>query len=619
MAVMRLAAMLGLSAALATPAGFGATRPSVTPDWPQAGGPDRNGVIRGESILAPAGGSEPKVAWRANAGHGASPVVVSGGRLYVYGVFKPGASMERLDDVGSTPSSAEVGQIAGCKDPALRSSDVPGTPDFAKQECHGIYRGDGYVQCLDAATGKRIWATRLTDWGIVLWGNWLAAERSSPAIANGLLFIHTINGRLHCLDAATGKPRWEVNLFDHGMIRWDEKNGNACSPLVVGNTVVVAFMAGELDDYSKWQNCVSAVAGFDVATGKRRWVTKSPNRTFRAMSSDIGYAILGGRPTVLLPDGTGTTGIAPTSGTVLWSYKVDFDAQKATMTLTMPLDVRFAYPSRLPVAWKSLVVDAVSMGHDDKPSQMWAVDLASGRPRRAWYTHECVPVTAETDKSNFVVRDGLLYAFDAHGVWDGAEYDGKIDRRPMRSAGKLQCRDLATGKLIWSTDALSGRPRGDEEIYRPSHLLLVGDTMVVTDQFGLWFAQIGKTGARLLSRFGEYEKWGGHLHSPPVVCAGRLFVRKEDADAAHGLMKVFGGGGNLICLDLRPLVDAARRTWLPVAFPGPQRLHEIGPATTRKRDALAARAKLPLRPGAPAGARTVPLAARHTLGRAWRR
>jgi hypothetical protein len=45
------------------------------------------------------------------------------------------------------------------------------------------------------------------------------------------------------------------------------------------------------------------------------------------------------------------------------------------------------------------------------------------------------------------------------------------------------------------------------------------------------------------------------------------------------------------------LVDAARRAWLPVAFPGPQRLHEIGPAAPRTRDVLAARVKLPLRPG----------------------
>jgi hypothetical protein len=222
------------------------------------------------------------------------------------------------------------------------------------------------------------------------------------------------------------------------------------------------------------------------------------------------------------------------------------------MGLTRPLDVRFAYASRMPIASNGVVVDAVSMGHDDKPSQTWALELTSGAPRLLWYTHECVPVCAETDKANFVVRDGRLYLFDAHGVWEEPKFDPWMDRRPMRRAGRFQCRDLKTGKLIWSTDALNGRPAGNGEIYRPNHFLFVGDTIVMTDQYGLWFARLGTKGVELLSKFGSYGEWDRHLHSPPVVSGGRLFVRKEDCDSDSGLMKVFGPGGNLLCLDLRP-------------------------------------------------------------------
>jgi outer membrane protein assembly factor BamB len=522
----------------------------VAGDWPQALGPDRNGIVSGETVVPPAPGQKPRVLWQANAGAGWAPPVVVADRVYVYGVFRAGTTPDAFADPTTTPTVTEVREVAGVKEPEFRSCDLPGTPGFAREDSHGIFRGDGYVQCLDAGSGRRLWATRLTDWGVVLWGNWRAGERASPAVADGRLFIHTLSGRLYALEAATGRVAWEVNLFDHAMLRWDEKNGNACSPLVVGDTVLVSYLAGELEDYGKWQNTVTAVAGFDVASGRRRWLTKSPNRTFRSMSSDLGFAELAGTATALVPDGSGTTGIAPDTGRVLWSYRIDFEAQTASLGLTLPLDTRFTYASRMPVAWGGLVADAVCVAHDDKPSQTWALRLVDGQPRLAWYTHDCVPVTAEVDKANFVARDGRLYLFDAHGVWDEPQYDGKIDRRPRRQAARFQCRDLATGVLLWSSDALNGRPAGDGEIYQPNHIVFAGDTMVMTDQYGLWFARVSAAGVEVLAKYGQAIQWASHAHSPPVLSNGRLWVRKDDCDLGSGLLQVFGGTGNLICLSV---------------------------------------------------------------------
>lgn len=132
-------------------------------DWPQALGPDRNGVIVGEQITPPIGEQRPKVLWQKNVGHGVSPAVIVGGRVYVHGVFRPGTTSEGLADPAATPTSAEIKQIASGKDAKTKSRDVPGTPEWAKQDEHGIFRGDGYVQCLDAETGRTIWETNLAD------------------------------------------------------------------------------------------------------------------------------------------------------------------------------------------------------------------------------------------------------------------------------------------------------------------------------------------------------------------------------------------------------------------------------------------------------------------------
>jgi outer membrane protein assembly factor BamB len=358
-------------------------------DWPQALGPHRNGIVVDEALVPPVGEEMPRVLWQANAGHGVSPVVVVRGRVYVYGVFKAGSQPTDLANPATTPLSTEVRQIAAGPHAMVRSGDVPGTPEWAKQDQHGLYRGDGYVQCLDAVSGEQLWATRLTDWGIVLWGNWLAAERSSPAWSDDRLFIHTINGRLFALEAGTGRVLWEINLFDHQMLRWDEKNGNACSPLVCGDTVIVSFLAGADTERTSYQQmCLTAVAGFDVATGSEKWVTKIPCEAFRSMSSDIGYAEIDNQATVLVPGGMGTAGINPVDGTIRW--------------VVMPpwmegFRIWAQYPGRMPVAWQNHVVDCTTIAHDDKPSQTWGIRIANGKPALLWSTHDLVPASAETD------------------------------------------------------------------------------------------------------------------------------------------------------------------------------------------------------------------------------
>lgn len=111
-----------------------------------------------------------------------------------------------------------------------------------------VYFGawDGFVYALRAQDGKLVWKHDAGD--IVHW--------SSPAFADGRLFIGVTSGKLLSLDAASGSLIWERNIceshFEHMM----------CGPTVAGGIVFSG---------SDWEGGFHAM---DAATGETLWSKK---------------------------------------------------------------------------------------------------------------------------------------------------------------------------------------------------------------------------------------------------------------------------------------------------------------------------------------------------------
>jgi len=83
-------------------------------------------------------------------------------------------------------------------------SEIIGTAVFHKNRVyvaigqsplHG--EGQGRLSCVDAATGLEVWGSGLVDRSL-----------ATPSIAGGLLYIADWSGGLHCFDAETGARRW---------------------------------------------------------------------------------------------------------------------------------------------------------------------------------------------------------------------------------------------------------------------------------------------------------------------------------------------------------------------------------------------------------------------------
>lgn len=116
---------------------------------------------------------------------------------------------------------------------------------------------DGYVWCLDAATGQLLWQYQhqIPIDTPLCCGN----VNRGVAVANGRVYVATQNGYLVALDATNGKPVWQTAYAD---VRAGESA--TAAPLVVKNLVIAGASGGEY-------GVRGHIDAFDLATGQRVW------------------------------------------------------------------------------------------------------------------------------------------------------------------------------------------------------------------------------------------------------------------------------------------------------------------------------------------------------------
>ena len=138
-----------------------------------------------------------------------------------------------------------------------------------------------------------------------------SGPRATPQFDNGLLYTQGATGLLNCLDAATGRRVWSTDILkDAGTAGAPVPNlgwGTAGSPLLVDQFVIV--VPGGKDEKS--------VVAYDKQTGQRLW---SGGSRIASYGSPRVETLLGER-TVLVPLGDGLAGHALADGRELWFFK----------------------------------------------------------------------------------------------------------------------------------------------------------------------------------------------------------------------------------------------------------------------------------------------------------
>jgi len=173
----------------------------------------------------------------------------------------------------------------------------------------GGRRDSEHVICLDATSGKELWATPL---GAIYGNNWGDGPRSTPTVDGDKVYALSANGVLGCLSAKDGKRAWEVDLRKQlgGEIQsWGytesvlvDKNQVICTPggskgamaALDKNTGKVIWQTAEVTDAAQYASPIIAesggqrqyvqllmrkLIGVNPKDGKLLWQTNFPGRT----------------------------------------------------------------------------------------------------------------------------------------------------------------------------------------------------------------------------------------------------------------------------------------------------------------------------------------------------
>ena len=319
--------------------------PATGSDWPQFLGPHRNGSYTSADASS-LSLREVRLVWKKDVGAGFSAPVVVGTKLVLF---------HRLEQ-------KEV------------------------------------VECMEAATGKRLWmfeyeTSYRDDFGFD------EGPRGTPAIADGRVYTFGAEGVLHAIDLATGKRLWRVDTHSRFGVR-KGFFGAAASPLVEGGAVYVNI--GGPDG--------AGLAAFDKNTGNVLWT---------ATNDDAGYsspevATLDGVRTILCFTRNGLVGADPITGKIRfqfpWRSRSDASVNAA-----------------MPIVAGDLVFLSASYN-----TGAAVLHVTGNQVKKLWSSDDALSNHYATS----VYKDGYLYGF--HGRQEYGQ--------------ELRCIEMKTGRVAWSVD-----------------------------------------------------------------------------------------------------------------------------------------------------------------------
>jgi outer membrane protein assembly factor BamB len=426
-----------------------------TEDWPSFLGPRRDGTSIETGLAAGWGEAGPPLVWELEVGEGYSQPAVAGGRVIVQ--HRTGA--------------------------------------------------ESHVDCLDALTGRRYWRYSFPcDYR----GRYISdgGPCASPTIDDGWVYVHSIEGRLFCLELSTGRVRWQRDLraefeLPGGFF------GVVSSPLVVGDFI-----------YQNVGVPGPTVACFEKATGALVW---GAGDSWGASCASPVMAQVHGSSRLLVM--TGGDSRPPTGGLMV------LDPGGGEVLATYPFRSRtyesVNAASPLMVGGGVFLTASYGVG-----SAVLSVDSDGGLEER-WRDRRAIGLQF----SNPVTLGGLIYAID-----------GTSGR-----AGELVCVDPGTGEelsrtsLGWEeTVVYKGQEKELDFSVGEASLLVVGERLLcLGDQGHLLWLEVSREGARIAARaslFRAAQSW-----TPPALSGGLLYVRQT-------MRERFGAeprSRRVLCFDLR--------------------------------------------------------------------
>ncbi|MDZ4684505.1 MAG: PQQ-binding-like beta-propeller repeat protein [Planctomycetaceae bacterium] len=381
------------------------------------------------------------------------------------------------------------------------------------------------VECLHAQTGETLWKSEYpTDFADPYGYN--GGTRCSPVLSETRCYTYGPQGKLLCLELATGKKVWEHDTATEWKVP-QHFFGAGCTPILDGDRLFV-LVGGQPN---------AGVVAFDAATGKPVWEavgkdtwdgapTDEPgNRPYQWTSDEmiVSYstpvvATIHGRKHLLCLMRQGLVSLDPADGALNFKYWFRSrlnDSVNAARPVVIDDQIFLSAAYDTGMALLKVQPDGKSF------------DVVY-RDKRGMSTHWCTPLHL----------DGYLYGFS-----------GRHEKE-----GELQCIDRDTGELQWQTsgftrdlseleqdpntgklrDKATGEPMAWPFYGRGSKILADGKFIVLAERGTLSLVKPDPTQYVEISRCG-FPQLGYPSWAAPVLSRGRLLLRSES---------------HLVCLDV---------------------------------------------------------------------
>jgi len=356
---------------------------------------------------------------------------------------------------------------------------LPDTPDvvwevpLAHAGLGGIAVSDKYVvfgdrdhddfqdvfRCLDAATGKPLWEIERLAAAALDYGN---SPRATPLIIESSVICQGATGNLLCIDLRTGNVLWEKNFRDEFPLNAELPWGYCGSPLLADGKLIVAPGAPD-----------ASLIALDPTTGELQWKVAG----LPPSHGSLIVAELGGIAQIVGHDHKTLGGWALKNGERLWTMKPHSDGD-----FNVPTPVLYKNSNgkqRLLVATENNGVRSI------------AFDSVDGTPSET----ESTSMKLRSDMSTPIVVGDHIYCVK--------DFLYCLDSSDLSEKWRIRDRALGDYAATFATK---------------THLLVIGKGQLLL---------LRADGTKeIISRCKVFDE-PQVLYSHPAICQNRMYVRGE--------------------------------------------------------------------------------------------
>jgi outer membrane protein assembly factor BamB len=386
-------------------------------DWPQYRGPKHDGSSTEVDIAKRWPQGEPRILWKQSVGPAFGSFAVAGGKAYLF--------MER--------------------------------------------DGKEVLVAMNPDTGKELWATPVDKTIFEKQGG--NGPRTTPTVDGDRVYVTGTYFKLACLNAADGKVVWEKDLAKEYRAQNDtpaiKKWGNAASPLVIGDLVIVAG-GGE----------GQAFLAFNKSDGKLAWKTGADKITHATPTP----ATIHGVSQVIFFTQSGLVAVRTEDGKELWRFPHRFNTSTASSPIVGGKDGDVVFCAA-GYGVGGAACKIAKSGDNFSATKLWGSD---GEYEIHWSTP--------------VYHDGYLYGIFGHR---------------QLGKGPLKCVELETGKEKWSEPNFGS---GGGTVLVGEYVLVQGDKGETT---------LVKASPEKYEQVGRFQVLGNKAWTMAIYVDGRIYARND--------------------------------------------------------------------------------------------